>query len=199
MASYHVEPHAGSEWQQHLTPFPSDSFLYCLFPLWHFTSFILLINFSMLACASSLSASACSALSSPSLSICCIICDLLVLLLHFLIGKLFFFFFLVSHFPHVLLSYPSLCAATGLFLSLIVMAGSASFQNAADIFPTVAEAAPLSKEKKRRKRWTPPHPSSILCFLQLCQASTVQQGSSSTRRVCSGESASRRLMLTQTG
>lgn len=68
VAFYHVEPHAGSEWQEHLTPFRRDSFLLLFISssLWHFTSSILLINFSaafMLARASSLSASVCSLLS----------------------------------------------------------------------------------------------------------------------------------------
>lgn len=34
----------------------------------------------------------------------------------------------------------------------------------------------------------PPSPALLFCFLQLCQASTIQQGSISTRLDCSGES-----------
>ncbi len=77
------------------------------------------------------------------------------------------------------------------------MAGSTPLHNAADIFPTgdptvvaVAAALPCILEKKRDRETPllPPSQPILLCFLLLCQASTVQQGSSSTRRVCFGES-----------
>lgn len=96
------------------------------------------------------------------------------------------------------LSFPPLCTLTGLFLSLIVMAGSSPLHNAADIFPTGDPHCIWFIKKKNYSPLLPAFQHILLCFLRLCQASPHQQGSGSTRLVCSGQSlgpSSRRLML----
>lgn len=66
------------------------------------------------------------------------------------------------------LSSSPLCALTGLFLSLIVMAGSAALHNAADIFPsrdpTVAAAAHPLKKWTRHPSFLAPNPYFSVSF-----------------------------------
>lgn len=95
-----------------------------------------------------------------------------------------------------IVSFSPLCALTGLFLSLIAMAGSTPLHNAADIFPTgdptgAAAALPCIhkyiKKGQRQPSSLPPNPYFSVSSSP-AKASTVQQGSGSTRLVCFGES-----------
>lgn len=204
--------------------FSSNFVSHCLFSPW----FLKVINFSrfLLTLASSLS-SPLTIFSLP-VSICWHVCAglsqslisalfsaLMRLSPPFLIGKLFnpslchcavslshsspFTSLHLSRYS-LSLSFPPLCTLTGLFLSLIVMAGSSPLHNAADIFPTGDPHCIWFKTTKK-KNYSPLLPAFqpvLLCFLRLCQASPHQQGSGSTRLVCSGQSlgpSSRRLML----
>lgn len=159
--------------------FSSNFVSHCLFS----PSFLKVINFSrfLLTLASSLS-SPLTIFSLP-VSICWHVCAglsqslisalfsaLMWLSPPFLIGKLFnpslchcavslspsspFTSLHLSRYS-LSLSFPPLCTLTGLFLSLIVMAGSSPLHNAADIFPTGDPHCIWFKKKTKKKLLTP--------------------------------------------
>lgn len=72
--------------------------------------------------------------------------------------------------PSVIVPFPPLCSLTGLFLSLIAMAGSSPLHNGADIFPT-GDPPPI----KNVQTALLPAFRSILGFLDSASGGEVQR------------------------